>query len=562
MKSISITIYDIIIEKIWREHFMQSQIQYVRNHIEIAKNEKFIALMFLLSLLFTSVSLFFVVTSFSWFIDTIKYNIMYQETFYITTLFLYILCFISTIISIIIMLRHYLSYWHKRLYLIERCHHVGLLLLTMIPGFLALTYTAAASRNFDFDIMDIACFSIMICIPSFLLYRLHISHRIEKSIWQIKSFNLNAFKLLFCFFFMLLICTEMMLSREYIILTFSISCTVPCIFFTCLACRFLFAHHLYLNAKDDMVEFECYEYNADAFEDHSAIKERLIILNSGNLLLAEDVMEEFDFDKAKVRTAILKNEYIHVFSDEMYFNIDYLHLLLQRLAYEDIAFRVERLKNGTWQPYTQADYDAIQPENIQCKPKSEDIQAPVKKKPRNVEKLSLSQKIIYTPFLIIYFTFIFLFPVNYYRPVNWMSKKALKKTYHVFTYRNIRTLGHIFIVFIIIILLLCNPSLFESLANNIGSATAPLYGMCILFFIGELIHFPIYMTQIEKALTKTQHQTHNYFVYAFILYLISITFKMFTRGIQKGLSQIFILILSVEAARSIILIYRFIKHKR
>lgn len=70
------------------------------------------------------------------------------------------------------------------------------------------------------------------------------------------------------------------------------------------------------------------------------------------------------------------------------------------------------------------------------------------------------------------------------------------------------------------------------------------------------------MTQIEKALTKTQHQTHNYFVYAFILYLISITFKMFTRGIQKGLSQIFILILSVEAARSIILIYRFIKYKR
>ena len=123
MKSISITIYDIIIEKIWRKYFMQSQIQYVRNHIEIAKNEKFIALMFLLSLLFTSVSLFFVVTSFSWFIDTIKYNIMYQETFYITTLFLYILCFISTIISIIIMLRHYLSYWHKRLYLIERCHH-------------------------------------------------------------------------------------------------------------------------------------------------------------------------------------------------------------------------------------------------------------------------------------------------------------------------------------------------------------------------------------------------------------------------------------------------------
>ena len=54
MKSISITIYDIIIEKIWRKYFMQSQIQYVRNHIEIAKNEKFIALMFLLSLLFTS----------------------------------------------------------------------------------------------------------------------------------------------------------------------------------------------------------------------------------------------------------------------------------------------------------------------------------------------------------------------------------------------------------------------------------------------------------------------------------------------------------------------------
>lgn len=204
MKSISITIYDIIIEKyggnILCNHKSICQKSYW-NH----KKRKIYRFDVLLSLLFTSVSLFFVVTSFSWFIDTIKYNIMYQETFYITTLFLYILCFISTIISIIIMLRHYLSYWHKRLYLIERCHHVGLLLLTMIPGFLASTYTAAASRNFDFDIMDIACFSIMICIPSFLLYRLHISHRIEKVFGKSKVSTLMPLNYYFvsflCFWF-------------------------------------------------------------------------------------------------------------------------------------------------------------------------------------------------------------------------------------------------------------------------------------------------------------------------------------------------------------------------
>lgn len=127
-----------------------------------------------------------------------------------------------------------------------------------------------------------------------------------------------------------------------------------------------------------MVEFECYEYNADAFEDHSAIKERLIILNSGNLLLAEDVMEEFGFDKAKVRTAILKTSISMSFRWNV-FQYRLPAFITSKTGVWRYRISCRTLKNGTWQPYTQADYDAIQPENIQCKPKSEDIQATEKK---------------------------------------------------------------------------------------------------------------------------------------------------------------------------------------
>ena len=89
-----------------------------------------------------------------------------------------------------------------------------------------------------------------------------------------------------------------------------------------------------------------------------------------------------------------------------------------------------------------------------------------------------------------------------------------------------------------------------------------LWLISALFFFIELFHFPVYMRKLEAAIQEAEHKTHNYFVAAFLLYLISTLIKMIRRGFLTALCQLLILILSVEAARVILLCYRFIKYRR
>ena len=75
------------------------------------------------------------------------------------------------------------------------------------------------------------------------------------------------------------------------------------------------------------------------------------------------------------------------------------------------------------------------------------------------------------------------------------------------------------------------------------------------------LHFPVYMRKLEKAIRESAHKTHNYFVYAFLLYLISTLIKMIRRGFLIALCQLLILIVSVEAAR-VLLCLRFLKYRK
>ena len=155
-----------------------------------------------------------------------------------------------------------------------------------------------------------------------------------------------------------------------------------------------------------------------------------------------------------------------------------------------------------------------------------------------------------------------LFPANLYRPINWMSKNSMVITYHAFTFLNIQTLLHMLFITASSIFVLCSSSLQTAVAQLMQQSISTLWLISALFFFIELFHFPVYMRKLEAAIQEAEHKTHNYFVAAFLLYLISTLIKMIRRGFLTALCQLLILILSVEAARVILLCYRFIKYRR
>ncbi|MFR5080327.1 MAG: hypothetical protein ACLTDX_20905 [[Clostridium] innocuum] len=155
-----------------------------------------------------------------------------------------------------------------------------------------------------------------------------------------------------------------------------------------------------------------------------------------------------------------------------------------------------------------------------------------------------------------------LFPANLYRPINWMSKNSMVITYHAFTFLNIQTLLHMLFITASSIFVLCSSSLQTAVAQLMQQSISTLWLISALFFFIELFHFPVYMRKLEAAIQEAEHKTHNYFVAAFLLYLISTLIKMIKRGFLTALCQLLILILSVEAARVILLCYRFIKYRR
>ena len=135
-------------------------------------------------------------------------------------------------------------------------------------------------------------------------------------------------------------------------------------------------------------------------------------------------------------------------------------------------------------------------------------------------------------------------------------------TYHAFTFLNIQTLLHMLFITASSIFKLCSSSLQTAVAQLMQQSISTLWLISALFFFIELFHFPVYMRKVEAAIQEAEHKTHNYFVAAFLLYLISTLIKMIKRGFLTALCQLLILILSVEAARVILLCYRFIKYRR
>lgn len=515
---------------------------YVRQHITVTKNEHAASVILLLAAICTAMSAFFVITCFSWFLAILQYIAVEKTTSYLSTLFMYCICALSGFVSIVTTVQHYLMQWHKHASLIQGSLYWGILFLTMIPGYMILIYVASS-----FDIMDICLSVLFTCIPCYVCCRAFLMHRIKKESYHPADFlqkqlirNLGVFVLSMLFL-------QLLLPDSLQPLLYTVLLAVPAFTLTCLGCRFLCAYRLFYRRKEEFIEFEKMVYDENAFADDAEVKERLTIRNTPAAIHAAKIMEEFGFDQKMALDAILANRSIATFSTERYQNPDKLHILLQRLKFEDIPFQAERFSKGRWEPYSQEDYESILPADIHRHRILHEAAA----QRRRLSDFSL-------PGLIL----CMLFPANLYRPINWMSKNSMVITYHAFTFFNIQTLLHMLFITATLIFVICSSNVQEAIAQFLQQSTSTLWLISGLFFFIELFHFPVYMRKLEAAIHEAEHKTHNYFVYAFVLYLISTLIKMLSRGFLNALCQLLILILSVEAARGIHLCRRFIKYQK
>lgn len=412
----------------------------------------------------------------------------------------------------------------------------------MIPSYMILIYAAAS-----FDIMDI-CLSVLIaCIPCYICFRVFLMNKIKKESYHPADFLQKRLIRYLAVFVLGMLFLQLLLPSSLQPLLYVVLVAVPAFTLTCLGCRFLYAYRLFYRRKEEFIEFEQMVYDENAFADDAEVKERLTIRNTAAAMHAAKIMEEFGFDQKAALDAILASRSIATFSTGRYQDPDKLHILLQRLKFEDIPFQVERFSKGKWEPYSKEDYASILPADIHR---------------RRIAEEAAAQRRRLSDFSIPGLVLCMLFPANLYRPINWMSKNSMVITYHAFTFFNIQTLLHMLFVTASLIIVLCSSSLQTAIAQLMQQNISTLWLVSGIWFLIELFHFPVYMRKLDAAIREATHKTHNYFVYAFLLYLVSTLIKMLRRGFLNALCQLLILIVSVEAARVIHLCYRFIKYRR
>ena len=515
---------------------------YVKQHITVTKSSQAANAILLLAAVCTAMSTFFVVTNLSWFLATLQYIAAEQRTSYLSTLFMYGCCTLAALISIVVMIQYYLLQWHTHAALIQRSLYWGILFLTMIPGYMILMYVASSA-----DLMDICMLVLLACIPCYACMRCFLMNRIKKESYHPANLLQKTFLRALGIFILCMLLLQLLLPERLQPLLYMVLLAVPAFTLTGFGCRFLTAYRLFYRRREEFVEFEQMVYDEDAFTDDADIKERLTIRNTAATMTAADILEEFGFDRKAVLDAILANRSIATFSAGCYQDPKLLHILLQRLKFEAVPFQVERFRRGSWEPYSQEDYAGIPPADIHR---------------RAIVYESAAQRRRLSDFSILGLILCMLFPANLYRPINWMSKNSMVITYHAFTFLNIQTLLHMLFITASSIFVLCSSSLQTAVAQLMQQSISTLWLISALFFFIELFHFPVYMRKLEAAIQEAEHKTHNYFVAAFLLYLISTLIKMIRRGFLTALCQLLILILSVEAARVILLCYRFIKYRR
>lgn len=523
----------------------QNEKQYVKDNIELLQNDKVLAVLMLLNGIFAITEGLLIYANWTWWPDYLTYLIDHETMgSYWSTFLMYPVFILALLIFILTALRHYLTLWNSRIPYADRCLHASLFSLCAIPGYLSLVYACSSVRPIPIDMMDTALYSIIASIIFFIISYIRLQHKIHKEILIYQKNTMKQIQNKAICVLVAIMLLQFALPESMATIPLCLIFCIPCLFLSYGSCRFFIAYRLYHKLKEEFIEYEALSYNGDPFDDHTKSKERLYIINSGRLLDSLNIMEEFGFDPVQVQRNILANEAVHTFVEGMYLNTQFLHILLQRLTYEGISYKIEYYDKGNWIPWDETNYELIEPENIHRRKKLQELSK------------ATSNNILHQLIMII-------LPANLYRPVNWMSLEQVKKSYRAFTYPNKATVLHTILPYVLLTYFLSSTTMQSYVLDKLDlTTTTSLWIIFAFFFFIELFHFPIYLRRMKEAIDLSNRSTHNYFLYAFLLYLLSTLRRIISRGIEKGLIMLTILIVSIECARSLILIIRFLRNRK
>lgn len=323
--------------------------------------------------------------------------------------------------------------------------------------------------------------------------------------------------------------------------------------------RFLLAKKYINRFHDEFVEFENISYNASIHEGSNVLQRSLWIINAGQLELSLDILQEFGLSRKTSQRAILANTSIYTFVEGMRLNFRYLDYLVSRLSYEGISFEVKEWIQGAWVPCDETFYETIVPRKITRVRKGQE-------KDKEDTKFGVFGTffalIFVIGFIIIYGIWILLFPINLFRPIAWMNEKTMKEVYRSFTYFDGRTFLHCLFTLVCIVTFLCIPQIQLRYVELLEmDSVKSLYVIFLLFFIVELLLFPLYLRRMERAIDKQKDRIHNYSKKAFIFFILMSILRSIRRGWELAFMQLSVLICAIESAKFVIILYRYIKNR-
>lgn len=533
----------------------ENQKQFVKDMMATYANDKLYHTVLLFCAVFGFSGFLFAVISLE---DVLTYLGIYTtyQTFFVLSLF----CMAAGLGSIHVLLRHYLSMYGKDS-AYDRIIDLPLTYACMIPGLIMIVYVAMISTvDLVFPLPHI-CFYL--CIYAIVV--IFVSYHITKV--KIQSMKKNVQKKMLRFVeemilgFLLGLFFSVLLIRgsvwEDLMKIALLTLVVTFLAYQC--GRSMYAVFSIKGMEMEMIDARLFYHEGTLNDDAAAQRVRVTIAYDHQLETALSVIEEFGFDKEKCMYAIMHHEPFFTFDERMLYDIEFMKKLLARFAYEGISFETEE-----WhKEWVKTDaYQHIEKRKYVRKKKETEIEKEKQSK-KDKEKQSMLSKVL-TPVFGIVIVGIFMlwytiFPYNFFRPVHWASKERCKEIFNEYTYYSGMTVYHFACIWILISVFIFVPSVSSWYCNLLGQTMSTICIVFIVFFIGEMFVFPLYLKRLNKVINT---QTHNYEKSAMWMFVLMTFIRMFTRGFVYTTAQLILLIAAVESAKSLFVYMRYIVHAK
>lgn len=530
--------------------------QFIQDILDTFSNPKTYLVCLLMCALFGLSGLVFSLISLQEVLNYFEYYAEYQTFFGLS-----IFCIIGGIGTIIILLKYY-ALMYKESLIKERIKCMPAIFACMIPGFLMMVYVAMI-KNIEIT-LSLAHFCFISCLYAvvvILISYVVINNKLisDKFIYQKKTLR-DVERILITVMATVLVIALLLQGTAFIDIPKVILIIFVVTFLSYQCGRTLVALKLLRSIDMDYLNYQNPLYYDGTLGDNTTVKiARVTVINSGQLDKAVNILTEFGFSKEECTHAIIKNLPFFTFDERMYYDISIMEKILSRLAYEDIPFKVEIFDQGNWLKTNE--YDEIE----KCcyvrrvKNKNDDKAVSDEKKGFIANFLGILAVII---ILLCYGIWTAVFPANFFRPVRWSSLTQIQNNYREFTYYSGRTVYHSVCVWLVVTLFLLLPAFSSWYCQLVQADLYVIYFSFIIIFIGELFVFPLYLKHLKDALNKKNNTVHNYEKNAMKVFIAVTFFRILSRGWKKSLAMIALLIIAIEAAKSIIIVIRYLRHAK